>query len=59
MSSDVELPLTPISPLVRPTQFVTLTISRFYRIWPVPGLGLALIVNVAWLGFLGFDSFSS
>ena len=31
--------------------------SLFYRIWPVALLGVALIFNVVWMGFLGFEFF--
>ena len=57
VSSDAELVLTPVSPLVPPRHLVTWAISRFDRIWPVAGLGFAVIVNVAWMGFLGFEFF--
>jgi len=29
----------------------------FHRIWPVAALALAVIVNSAWIGFLGFGLF--
>ena len=58
VSSDAELVLTPVSsPLVPPGHLVTSAISRFHRIWPVAGLGFAVIVNVAWMGFLGLEFF--
>jgi len=53
--SYVEFPLTPISPLVRLTHFVTRAISRFNRFWPLAGVGFAVIVNLGWLGFLGVE----
>jgi hypothetical protein len=31
--------------------------SLFYRIWPVALLGVALIFNVVWMGFLGLEFF--
>ena len=31
--------------------------SLFYRMWPVALLGVALIFNVVWMGFLGFEFF--
>ena len=43
--------------LFRPLRRPGGTISRIRRIWPVAGLGFALIVNVAWIGFLGFGLF--
>ena len=32
-------------------------ISLFHRILPLAGLAFAVIVNVAWIGFLGFALF--
>jgi hypothetical protein len=29
--------------------------SLIYRIWPVAGLGVALIFNVVWIGFFGLE----
>jgi len=31
--------------------------SRFHDIWPLGGLVLAVFVNVAWIGFLGYGLF--
>jgi hypothetical protein len=57
VSSDVEFASTPVSPLVPLRHLVTRAIRRFHHIWPVAGLGFAAIVNVAWIGFLGFEFF--
>jgi hypothetical protein len=35
----------------------TCALGYSHRIWPVAGLGFAAIVNVAWLGLLGFEFF--
>ena len=52
--------------IVAPTQPLTLdppssitqqSISVFHRVWPVAGLTAAMIVNLAWLGFLGYGFF--
>ena len=32
----------------------TLSITLFGRLWPVAGLAAAVIVNLAWVGFLGY-----
>ena len=32
-------------------------ISLFHRIWPVAGLGFAVIATAAWSGFLGYELF--
>ena len=55
VSIDVELSSAPVSPLVPPRHLVTWAIPRFHRIWPVASLGFAVIVNMAWIGFLGFE----
>ena len=34
-------------------------ISLFHRIWPVAGLGVAVIATVVWSGFLGYELFRS
>jgi hypothetical protein len=57
VSSDVEFASMPVSPLVSPRHLVTWAIPRFHRFWPVAGLGFAVIVNMAWIGFLGFEFF--
>ena len=33
------------------------SISVFHRVWPVAGLTAAIIVNLAWVGFLGYGFF--
>ena len=58
VSSNAELVLTPASsPSVPSGHLVAWAISRFHRIWPVAGVGFAVIVNMAWIGFLGFEFF--
>jgi hypothetical protein len=32
-------------------------ISHFHRIWPVAGLVAAMVVNAAWMSFLGYGFF--
>jgi hypothetical protein len=34
--------------------FITQSISLFGHVWPVAGLGAAMIVNLVWIGFLGY-----
>jgi uncharacterized membrane protein YGL010W len=36
---------------------VAQSISFFSRVWPVAGLAAAMIVNFAWMGFLGYGVF--
>jgi hypothetical protein len=31
--------------------------SLIYRMWPVAALGVAVIFNVVWIGFYGFEVF--
>jgi hypothetical protein len=31
--------------------------SLIYRMWPVAALGVALVFNVVWIGFHGFELF--
>jgi hypothetical protein len=54
MSSDVKLALTLVLPLV---PLGARAISRFHHIWPVAGIGIAVIVNLGCLGFLGVEFF--
>jgi len=57
LSGETEPGLTLVSPVALPRRASTRAVSRFRRIWPVAGLGFAVIVNVAWIGFLGFEFF--
>jgi hypothetical protein len=42
-------PLTSNLPVI-----ITRNVSFYHRIWPVGGLVIAGIVNVSWMGFLGY-----
>jgi hypothetical protein len=44
-------------PLTSGLPFISESISLFRRIWPVAGLAAAVIVNVVWMGFLGYGFF--
>jgi hypothetical protein len=48
---------TAISPLASDLSFIPEPMSLFRRIWPVAGLLAAIVVNVAWMGFLGYGFF--
>jgi hypothetical protein len=37
--------------------FIPQSIALFRRIWPVAGLAVAVIVNMVWMGFLGYGLF--
>jgi hypothetical protein len=52
-----EVVVMPIPPLTLDLPFVTQPISLFHRIWPLAGLVAAIIVNLAWVGFLGYGLF--
>ena len=57
MIGKVQVVLTPVLPLVPDLNIVTQPISFFHRIWPVAGLTAALVVNLAWIGLLGYGFF--
>ena len=49
MIAEAQVVATPIPPL---------TSERlFHRMWPVAGLVAAMIVDLAWVGFLGYGFF--
>jgi hypothetical protein len=48
---------TPTSPLASDLHFIPEPTSLFRRIWPVAGLMAAIVVNVVWMGFLGYGFF--
>jgi hypothetical protein len=50
----VQVVVTPIPPLTSDLPFITQSISLFGRLWPVAGLAAAVIVNLVWVGFLGY-----
>jgi hypothetical protein len=47
----------PTLPLTSASPFIAQPISVFHRVWPVASLATALIVNVAWMSFLGYGFF--
>jgi hypothetical protein len=47
----------PIPPLTSDLPFTAPSIQLFHRMWPVAGLVAAMIVNLAWMGFLGYGFF--
>jgi hypothetical protein len=48
---------TAMPPLASDLSFIPEPISLFRRIWPVAGLLAAIVVNAAWMGFLGYGFF--
>jgi hypothetical protein len=57
MSGDAEVALTSVLPVATAPPLVAGAVSRFHRVWPVAALALAVIINMAWIGFLGFEFF--
>jgi hypothetical protein len=49
-----DLVATPILPLMSDPPCVAKSTPFFDRIWPVSGLIAAIVVNVAWMGFLRY-----
>jgi len=50
MSIGAEVIVSPAASLHRP-------IALLHHIWPLAGLGVAMIVTAAWTGFLGYELF--
>ena len=57
MSGDAGVVLTSVLPVATAPPLVVGAGSRFHRVWPVAALAFAVIINVAWIGFLGFEFF--
>jgi hypothetical protein len=55
--AEAKVVATTMSPLTSDLPFIPEPISLFHRIWPVAGLAVAVIVNVPWMGFLGYRLF--
>jgi hypothetical protein len=49
--------VTPVPSLTANSFSIIQPISPFHRIWPVAVLAAAVIVNLAWVGFLGYGFF--
>jgi hypothetical protein len=57
MIAEAQVAAPPIPTLTPDLPFIPEPISLFHRIWPVAGLVAAVVVNVAWMGFLGYGLF--
>jgi len=57
MIGKTHLVIAPVPPLTSDLPFISEPISPFQRVWPVAGLVAATIVNLAWMGFLGYGFF--
>jgi hypothetical protein len=54
VSSEARVLATPTLSLTSNLPVITRKISFFYRIWPVGGLAIAAVINVAWMSLLGY-----
>ena len=54
MSGEARVLVAPALPLASNLPVIARQISLFHRLWPVGGLVIAAIVNVTWVGFLGY-----
>ena len=57
MIAKAQVVATAMPPLTPDLPFIPEPISLFHRIWPVAGLVAAIVVNLTWMGFLGFGFF--
>ena len=57
MIAKAQVVATAMPPLTSDLPFIPESISLFRRLWPVAGLAVAVIVNVVWMGFLGYGFF--
>ena len=57
MVAEADVVATPIRPLTSDLPFIPEPVSLFHRIWPAAGLVAAIVVNAAWMGFLGYGFF--
>jgi hypothetical protein len=54
--AEAQVVATP-TPLLTSDLFITRPVSLFHHIWPVAALATAMMVNLAWMGFLGYGLF--
>ena len=54
MTAKALVVVTSIPLLTSDPPFITQSISLFGRVWPVAGLTASVIVNLVWIGFLGY-----
>ena len=54
MSGEPRVLVTPALPLTSNLPVITQKVSFFRRIWPAGGLAIAVVVNVTWMGLLGY-----
>jgi hypothetical protein len=55
--AEAQVVATPSPLLTSDLPFIARPVSLFHRIWPVAGLAIAVGVNLAWMGFLGYGFF--
>jgi hypothetical protein len=44
----------PVPALASKLRFIAQPVSLVHRFWPLAGLATAVIVNLVWIGFLGY-----
>jgi hypothetical protein len=49
--------VAPVSPLTSDLSAIAPSIRHFHRVWPIAVLAAAVTVNLAWMGFLGYEFF--
>jgi hypothetical protein len=52
--AEAQVVATPMPPLTSERSLIPEPISYIHRIWPVAGLVVAMMVNLAWMGFVGY-----
>jgi hypothetical protein len=55
--AEAQVVATSFPPLASERPLIPEPISLFHRMWPVAGLVAAMMVNLAWVGFLGYGFF--
>ena len=55
MIARAQVVITPIPAITSELPFITQSISLFGGIWPVAALAASVIVNLVWIGFLGYE----
>ena len=54
MIAKAQLVAVPVPALTSELHFIAQPVSLVHRFWPVAGLATAVIVNLVWIGFLGY-----
>ena len=54
MIAKAQIVAVPVPALTSELHFIVQPVSLVHRFWPVAGLATAVIVNLVWIGFLGY-----